>query len=351
MARRRPGCQPPPAPRQGGQRDRRRRGGAERLARRRSSSFSATATSANSPARLAPLVEAVEAGECDLAVAAFSRARRRRLRGGARLCPPGRSGDSAAPRRSAPISGQRAMGVEVLRATLPFASGYGMEIGITVDAVRAGFRLAEHELDLRHRASGRSAAGSPIAPGSCSTSCASTYPDAQAGPRIAFERGDPRDRSGNDRDHLSRLRRRGPGRRARLLGVRAALPAAGLGRARRRRDLGGDPAGRGRGDRRRRDRGGRARRDRDRQPARDGGRLGPATAASPSIGRWSGRTGAPPSAARSCAPPDTRSWCGSGPGWCSTPTSRRPRSSGCCATSRGPRGRSSARSTPGSSSS
>ena len=69
----------------------------------------------------------------------------------------------------------------------------------------------------------------------------------------------------------------GEGRLAgrRLLGVRAALPAAGLGRARRGRDLGGDAAGRRRGDRRRRDRGRRAGRDRDHQPARDRGRLGP----------------------------------------------------------------------------
>ncbi|HWW67932.1 MAG TPA: glycosyltransferase [Solirubrobacterales bacterium] len=111
-----------------------------------------------SAARLAPLVEAVERGECDLAVAAFSR----RVGGGLglalgfarwaihRLC---------GAETTAPISGQRAMRVEVLRATLPFARGYGMEIGMTVDAVRAGFELKEHELDLEHRATGRSLAG------------------------------------------------------------------------------------------------------------------------------------------------------------------------------------------------
>jgi hypothetical protein len=44
---------------------------------------------------------------------------------------------------------------EVLRATLPFARGYGMEIGMTVDAVRAGYRVGEYELDLSHRATGR----------------------------------------------------------------------------------------------------------------------------------------------------------------------------------------------------
>jgi glycosyltransferase involved in cell wall biosynthesis len=111
-----------------------------------------------SAARLAPLVEAVERGECDLAVAAFSR----RVGGGfglalgfarwaiRRLC---------GAETTAPISGQRAMRADVLRATLPFARGYGMEVGMTVDAVRAGFRLREHELDLEHRATGRDLAG------------------------------------------------------------------------------------------------------------------------------------------------------------------------------------------------
>jgi glycosyltransferase involved in cell wall biosynthesis len=111
-----------------------------------------------SAAHLAPLVDAVERGECDLAVASFSR----RVGGGfglalcfarwsiRRLC---------GAETEAPISGQRALRVEALRATLPFAAGFGMEIGMTVDAVRAGYRLGEYELDLKHRATGRSFAG------------------------------------------------------------------------------------------------------------------------------------------------------------------------------------------------
>nr|MDQ3726269.1 glycosyltransferase family 2 protein [Actinomycetota bacterium] len=55
----------------------------------------------------------------------------------------------------APISGQRAMRREVLEAVLPFAPGFGMEIGMTVDAHRAGFRVVEVELPLEHRATGR----------------------------------------------------------------------------------------------------------------------------------------------------------------------------------------------------
>ena len=59
----------------------------------------------------------------------------------------------------APISGQRAMRPEVLRAVLPFAPKYGMETGMTIDAVRAGYRLGEYELDLAHRATGRTFKG------------------------------------------------------------------------------------------------------------------------------------------------------------------------------------------------
>ena len=111
-----------------------------------------------SAAELVPLVEAVERDECDLAVAAFSR----RVGGGFGLAL-GFAGWAI--RRlcgldtSAPISGQRAMRADVLRETLPFASGYGMELGMTVDAVRAGYRLREYELDLSHRATGRSLTG------------------------------------------------------------------------------------------------------------------------------------------------------------------------------------------------
>jgi glycosyltransferase involved in cell wall biosynthesis len=111
-----------------------------------------------SAARLAPLVEAVENGECDLAVASFAR----RVGGGFGLAL-GFAGWAirrlSGAETTAPISGQRAMRSETLRACLPFAAGFGMEIGITVDAVRAGYRLGEYELDLEHRATGRSLGG------------------------------------------------------------------------------------------------------------------------------------------------------------------------------------------------
>ena len=109
---------------------------------------------AESAGRLAPLVDAVRAGRCDLAVAVFAA----RVGGGfgfavgfahkaiRRLC----GADTRAP-----ISGQRALSGPCFAAVVPFAPRFGMEIGMTVDAVRAGFRLEEIELDLAHRATGR----------------------------------------------------------------------------------------------------------------------------------------------------------------------------------------------------
>src|SRR4029077_10489954 len=59
----------------------------------------------------------------------------------------------------APISGQRALRREVLDAVVPFAPRFGMEIGMTVDAARAGFPVRELPLELTHRATGRTLAG------------------------------------------------------------------------------------------------------------------------------------------------------------------------------------------------
>ena len=111
-----------------------------------------------SAARLVPLVDAVEAGQCDLAVAAFAR----RLGGGfgiavgfARWA----IRDLTGVETQAPISGQRALRGHSLERLLPFADGYGMETGMTVDALRAGLRLEEIEIDLEHRATTRSLGG------------------------------------------------------------------------------------------------------------------------------------------------------------------------------------------------
>jgi glycosyltransferase involved in cell wall biosynthesis len=112
----------------------------------------------DSAALLGPLVGAVRGGEVDLAVAAFAR----RVGGGLGLAV-GFAGWAIRRRCGialrAPISGQRALRLDVLERVLPFAHGFGMEIGMTIDAARAGARVRELDLDLSHRATGRTWGG------------------------------------------------------------------------------------------------------------------------------------------------------------------------------------------------
>jgi glycosyltransferase involved in cell wall biosynthesis len=59
----------------------------------------------------------------------------------------------------APLSGQRALTRECFEAVRPFASGYGVEVALTVRALRAGFRVAEVPTTMAHAATGRDLAG------------------------------------------------------------------------------------------------------------------------------------------------------------------------------------------------
>ena len=59
----------------------------------------------------------------------------------------------------APMSGQRAMRPGVLPQLLPFAPGFGVETGMTIDALKKGFKVEEVELELEHRATGKSVRG------------------------------------------------------------------------------------------------------------------------------------------------------------------------------------------------
>ena len=58
-----------------------------------------------------------------------------------------------------PLSGQRLVGVRARAACFPLAPGFGCEVRMTIDALRAGLRFEELELDLDHRATGRDVAG------------------------------------------------------------------------------------------------------------------------------------------------------------------------------------------------
>jgi glucosyl-3-phosphoglycerate synthase len=112
-----------------------------------------------SAAALAPVLDAVLAGRADLAVAILPpQAARglgtvRRFAARAILLLTGFTAEQ-------PLSGQRAIRAEALRACRPLAAGFGVETAMTIDALRAGLRVWEVPAPgLAHRATGRDAAG------------------------------------------------------------------------------------------------------------------------------------------------------------------------------------------------
>ena len=111
-----------------------------------------------SAGELPALVEPVGADECDMAVAAFAR----RVGGGFGLAVAFSRWASArlgGVELQAPISGQRALSARAFTLLVPFAPRFGMETAMNIDAGRAGLRVRQVELDLEHRATGRTLGG------------------------------------------------------------------------------------------------------------------------------------------------------------------------------------------------
>jgi len=58
-----------------------------------------------------------------------------------------------------PLSGQRVLRAKVFRDVGGLEGGYGMEVGLTIDVLRKGYRVVEVPTDMSHRESGRDLAG------------------------------------------------------------------------------------------------------------------------------------------------------------------------------------------------
>lgn len=102
----------------------------------------------------AALLGALAAG-ADMAVARFPRQQHagglglvRRLAQWGIRCLTGRH-------MEAPLSGQRALTRAALQAALPLAPGFGVEVGLTLDVLRAGLEVVEVETAMQHRLTGR----------------------------------------------------------------------------------------------------------------------------------------------------------------------------------------------------
>lgn len=59
----------------------------------------------------------------------------------------------------APLSGQRVLKREVIDALGGFESGYGVEVGMTIDAIRKGYKIAEIDVNMTHSETGRDLKG------------------------------------------------------------------------------------------------------------------------------------------------------------------------------------------------
>ena len=53
-----------------------------------------------------------------------------------------------------PLSGMRCLSRDAFEAASPLARGWGVEVGLTIDVLGAGFRVLEVPCDLQHRVSG-----------------------------------------------------------------------------------------------------------------------------------------------------------------------------------------------------
>jgi glycosyltransferase involved in cell wall biosynthesis len=104
----------------------------------------------------APLLQPVRDGEADMTIALLPRA-------------PGAGGHGFVVRLASegivertgwtptqPLSGQRCITRELFDRVTPLASGFGVEVGLTIDALRAGARVVECPIELRHRVTGKS---------------------------------------------------------------------------------------------------------------------------------------------------------------------------------------------------
>ncbi|ACY95724.1 glycosyl transferase family 2 [Thermomonospora curvata DSM 43183] len=102
----------------------------------------------------APLIEPVRRGEADMTIATFTTTVK--LGGHGFVVRLSREGIRRATgwQATQPLNGQRCLTRAAFAAALPLAPGFGVETALTIDLLRAGFRVQEVKVPLAHRATG-----------------------------------------------------------------------------------------------------------------------------------------------------------------------------------------------------
>jgi glycosyltransferase involved in cell wall biosynthesis len=113
-----------------------------------------------SAAEAGKLIEAVRAGDCDMAIAQFYGGKQRKggfgiVLGTARAGLKWKTGQEF----RSPISGQRAFRRQAALDLCPIPGGFGAEVGLTIRAHRHGFRILEVPTDMQNKPTGRTLSG------------------------------------------------------------------------------------------------------------------------------------------------------------------------------------------------
>ena len=110
---------------------------------------------------ISKLIEPVATDKADMTIARFSRVPHKHFRspgfvraaaywGVRQLC------NSSL---GSTLSGQRAARRDTFLGLMPFAPGFGVEVGLTIDALRRNLRILEVDCDMTHRITGQDLAG------------------------------------------------------------------------------------------------------------------------------------------------------------------------------------------------
>ncbi|GAB3758096.1 hypothetical protein GCM10027599_25040 [Yimella radicis] len=128
---------------------------AEQLGYGRSPVLFVDADLEDSAHEITPLIRPILAEEADMTIATLP-AQKTSGGGTGRVVRLARDGiqEATGRRFEQPLSGQRCLNREALDEALPFATGWGVEVGMTIDVLRAGLRVQEVPVALHHRVTG-----------------------------------------------------------------------------------------------------------------------------------------------------------------------------------------------------
>ena len=115
---------------------------------------------ASSAAEFKHLIEGFEQGSADMLIAGFGKPKKKGgfglVKGLARWAIKKYGGSE---QFKTPLSGQRLLATGILKDILPLAPGFGMEVDMTLKALKAGYKVREVPTKMTHDETGRNLAG------------------------------------------------------------------------------------------------------------------------------------------------------------------------------------------------